>query len=58
MEKNIIETQNLKEDSIDFTTGDMISGRRLQFHFTDKFGLIIMDQYQKNILFITKIETH
>lgn len=55
--KDIIESQTLKEDNIGSISGDTINGKKLQLPFTVKFGLTLMDLYQKVIRYTIKMAT-
>jgi hypothetical protein len=55
--KGIIDTQIQKGDNSVYIFGDMISGKNRPLHYIGKFGLIIADQYKKDLLSITKIIT-
>lgn len=56
--KNIIDTQIHQEDNTEFIFGDMINGENHLLHYIGKFGLILMEKYQKSIIFIIKMVTH
>lgn len=53
--KSIIDIQAPKGDSSVFIFGDMVNGKNLPLHYIGKYGLIIMEKYQKVLLFITRI---
>lgn len=53
--KNIIDTQNLKDINLGNTIGDTINGKNHHLLYTDRFGLIKMGRYLKNIISITKM---
>jgi hypothetical protein len=57
-ERNIIDTQIQKEGNIGFTFGDMINGKSVHSRYIDKYGLIILGKFLKNILYTIKMAIH
>jgi len=57
-ERSITDTQDQREDSTVSTIGGMTKIKRHPSHFIGKFGLIVMEKYQKATSFTTKIITH
>lgn len=56
-ERNITDILNQKDDSLEFTFGGTTNGKSHHIPFIDKFGLIILEKYQKAVSFITKTTT-
>jgi len=52
--KSIIDILNQRDDNSGFISGDTISGNNHQWHFIDKFGLITLEKYLMDMLFIIK----
>ena len=55
--RNIIDTQWQKHDNIGCIFGNMTNGNQHQLHFIGKFGLIILEKYQKVLSYITRMKT-
>lgn len=57
-EKSIIDIQNQSGDNYEYISGDMINGNRRHSHCIVKYGLTILEQFQKDMLFIIKTIIH
>ena len=56
-EKSIIGIQNQNVVNTPYTSGDIVNGRLRRSLYIDKSTLITLDQFQKDLSFITKMKT-
>jgi hypothetical protein len=54
-EKSITDIQSLKVGTQEFISGNTTNGKSHLLHFIGKFGLTIMEKYQKVLLYTTKM---